>query len=333
MPKNIALLAGGYSGEYVISMRSAATIAAALDPGEYAVYTIEVTRAGWRYTGAAGETAEVDKNDFTLPLPGGRVRFDAVFIAIHGTPGEDGKLQGYFDMLGIPYAGCGAVVSALTFNKGYCNAVVREAGAAAVARSVQIPSARETAVYTPAVREMRFPLFVKPAEGGSSLGVTKLAAVDGLAEAVAKAGADGGPVIAEEFIGGRELTVGAYRHNGETVVLPPTEILSGNEFFDYEAKYTAGAAREITPADLAQADFQILQETVRSLYRLLGCRGVVRMDFILERTSNRFYFLEVNTVPGQSEASIVPQQVRAAGMSLRDFYGTLLKEALDTAGR
>ncbi len=328
MPKKIALLAGGYSGEYVISMRSAATIAAALDPEKYSVYQIEVTRGGWQYVDKAGAATAIDKNDFTLPLPEGCVRFDAAFIAIHGTPGEDGKLQGYFDMLGIPYVGSSAVVSALTFNKSYCNAVVRESGAAAVARSVQIPSARETRAYAAAVGGMRFPLFVKPAEGGSSLGVTKLGALDGLDAAVAKAGSEGGPVIVEEFIGGRELTIGAFRQGGEVVVLPPTEILSGNEFFDYEAKYTAGAAREITPADLPAADLAVLQQTVRRLYALLGCRGVVRMDFILEEASQQFFFLEVNTIPGQSDASIVPQQVRAAGRTLTDFYGALLDEVL-----
>lgn len=328
MRKNIALVAGGYSGEYDVSVRTASTIAAALHPDEYAVYTILLTKEGWTYTAGDGTTTEIDKNDFSLPVPEGRIRFDAAFIAIHGTPGEDGKLQGYFDMLGVPYTSCDAVVSALTFNKGYCNAVVRQSGLVRVARSVQIPETGKVEDRFDELKKLSFPLFVKPAEGGSSLGVTKLKSWDGLEAAVVKAAAEDSPVLVEEFINGRELTIGVYRVGGTVRVLPATEILSTNEFFDYEAKYTAGAAKEITPANLEAEDRKNLEVAAASLYDFLRCRGIVRFDFILERRTNTPYFLEVNTVPGQSEASIVPQQVVAGGSTLREFYGALLRETL-----
>jgi len=327
MKKNIALVAGGYSGEHVISLGTAATIAAHVDAERYAVYTAVVTREGWRHTTPDGGVVEIDRTDFSLPLPEGRVKFDAVFMAVHGTPGEDGKLQGYFDMLGIPYTGCNPLVSALTFNKGLTNAVVRALELAQVAPSILVT--RGDAVNAKdAAQTLRLPVFVKPCESGSSLGVSKVKDWTTLETALDMAFSEDSQAMIEQGIDGREVSIGVYRAGGVVTTLPPTEIQTDREFFDYEAKYVAGQSREITPAPLADSVLQNLQAQAARLYAGLGCRGVVRMDFLLERDTDALYFLEVNTMPGQSEASIIPQQVRAAGGSLRDFYGVLLEEAL-----
>lgn len=328
MKKNIALVAGGYSGEYVISIQSAATIEHHLDPERYRVFKISITRDGWFYTDPAANHIPVDKNDFSLTLPGEKINFDAVFIGIHGTPGEDGKLQGYFDMLGIPYASCGAVTSAVTFNKSYCNKVVATLNIVQVARSVHLfrdqPfEERELA------RSLRFPVFVKPAEGGSSLGVSKVnAPSEELGKAIERAFQEDNQVLIEEFIKGREITCGLYRSGEEVVALPLTEIISGKEFFDYEAKYTAGVSQDITPAQLPEDITLEIQETAKKLFLALNCRGMARLDFILEEGSQKLYFLEANTMPGQSEISLIPQQVKASGMSLTDFYGILIEACL-----
>ncbi|MBW8683255.1 D-alanine--D-alanine ligase [Chitinophaga rhizophila] len=327
MKKNIALVAGGYSGEYVISVKSAAVIEKHLDSSKYDVYKISITRDGWNYTGADGQLVAVDKNDFSLTINGNKVTFDAVFIGIHGTPGEDGRLQGYFEMLGIPFTSCGMVSSALTFNKSYCNKVVAALDVVNVSKSVHI--FKDQPFDTQAIlQELRLPVFVKPAEGGSSIGMSKVNTAEELAPAIEKAFHEDVQILIEEFVKGREITCGLYKTNGQLTVLPPTEIISGKEFFDYEAKYTPGVSREVTPAEAPADVLTLIQETAKKLYDKLNCRGIVRMDFIWEEANNRLFFLEVNTMPGQSENSIVPQQVRAAGMTLQEFYGTLIEECL-----
>jgi len=327
MKKNIALLAGGYSGEYVISIQTAQTIEKNLDRDLYNVYQVVVTRDGWWYESGDGEKTSVDKNDFSLPLAGGRVVFDAAFIAIHGSPGEDGRIQGYLDMLGVPYTTCNAIVSALTFNKSYCNKVVKAFNVVEIANSFHLIRDEQYSVGN-ILEKLRLPLFVKPNESGSSLGVSKVKSVEHLLPAIEKAFREDSQVLIEEYIEGRELTVGVYRLRGQVFVLPPTEIVSSNEFFDYEAKYTPGVTNEITPAPIDEKLRDQLETKASYIYRHLNCRGVVRMDFILKRETNKLYFLEVNTMPGQSENSIVPQQVRAAGMKLDDFYNALLEDCL-----
>jgi D-alanine-D-alanine ligase len=327
MKKNIALVAGGYSGEYVISVQSAAVIEQHIDSSKYTVYKIAITRDGWNYTGPAGQTIAVDKNDFTLVINGNKIKFDAVFIGIHGTPGEDGRLQGYFEMLGIPFTSCGMVTSALTFNKSFCNKIVASLGLVNVSKSVHI--FRDQPYDTNAIlQELQLPVFVKPAEGGSSIGMSKVNTAEELQPAIEKAFKEDVQILIEEFIKGRELTCGLYKSAGTFTVLPVTEILSTKEFFDYEAKYVPGMAREVTPAEAPEAIISQLQETAKALYNKLNCRGIVRMDFIWDEGNNRLFFLEVNTMPGQSENSIVPQQVRAAGKTLQEFYGTLIEECL-----
>jgi D-alanine-D-alanine ligase len=327
MKKNIALVAGGYSGEYVISVQSAAVIEKHIDSSRYNVYKISVTRDGWNYTGADGQPVAIDKNDFTLTVNGNKIKFDAVFIGIHGTPGEDGRLQGYFEMLGIPFTSCGMVTSALTFNKSYCNKVVDSLGLVNVSKSVHI--FRDQPFDTKEIlRELKLPVFVKPAEGGSSIGMSKVNTTEELEPAIEKAFKEDVQILIEEFIKGREITCGLYKSKGEFTVLPATEIISSKEFFDYEAKYTPGVTREVTPAEAPDEVTNLIKETAKKLYDKLNCRGIVRMDFIWEEAGNRLFFLEVNTMPGQSENSLVPQQVRAAGKTLQEFYGTLIEECL-----
>lgn len=326
MKKNIALLAGGYSGEYVISIQTAATIKKNLDAEKYNVYTIVVTKDGWWYEDA-GAKIPVDKNDFTLTINGEKIAFDMAFIAIHGTPGEDGRMQGYLDMLDVPYTSCNAIVSALTFNKSYCNKVVKDFNVVNIANSVHLIKGEPYSVGS-ILEQIQLPMFVKPNESGSSLGVTKVKAVEDLLPAIEKAFKEDNQVLIEEFIEGRELTIGVYRVDGKLYTLPATEIVSQNEFFDYEAKYTPGVTNEITPAPVNEQVKEMLETKSGYIYRHLNCRGVVRMDFILQNKTDKLYFLEVNTMPGQSEASIVPQQVRAAGIELRDFYGSLVEDCL-----
>lgn len=327
MKKNIALLAGGYSGEYVISIQTAQTIKKNLDTETYNVYTIVVTKDDWWYEDESGTKVSVDKNDFTLSLNGEKVTFDLAFIAIHGTPGEDGRMQGYLDMMDIPYTSCNAIVSALTFNKSYCNKVVKDFNVVNIANSVHLIKGEPYSVGS--ILEMiQLPLFVKPNESGSSLGVTKVKSVEELLPAIEKAFKEDNQVLIEEFIEGRELTIGLYRVKGKLHILPATEIVSKNEFFDFEAKYTPGVTNEITPAPITDEVKEMLETKSEYIYKHLNCRGMVRMDYILQNGTGKLYFLEVNTMPGQSEASIVPQQVHAAGKTLMECYSSIIEETI-----
>lgn len=328
MKKNIALVVGGYSGEYVVSMQSAVTIEKHLDRDLYNPYKISVTREGWYYQDHSAGNIPVDKNDFSLAINGSKVSFDAIFIGIHGTPGEDGKLQGYFDMLQLPYISCGAITSGITFNKSYCNKVVMALNVVNVSKSIHIFHNQPFDIGK-IVEGLQFPVFVKPAEGGSSIGVSKVTKPsEELSAALEKAFKEDSQVLIEEYIKGRELTCGLFRKGDEIITLPVTEILSSKEFFDFEAKYTPGVSREITPADITNDMASLIRETAKKLYCGLNCRGIVRMDFILEDHTHKLFFLEANTMPGQSENSIVPQQVKAAGMTLSDFYSILIEECL-----
>ena len=322
----IAFLTGGYSGEAVISYNSAVTIENNLDPDRYEVYKIDITRQGWYYRSPAGETVEIDKNDFSITTSGRKICFDAVFIGIHGTPGEDGKLQGYFDLLRLPYTSCDAATSALTFNKRYTVAVAAFAGIH-VARSLHLFKHPSVPVADITAR-LQLPVFVKPNNGGSSIGMSKVSVAGDLEAAIEKAFREDDQVLVEEFISGREVTVGVFKSNGQITLLPFTEIVSKKEFFDYEAKYTAGMSEEITPALIDEVMQEKIAAAAERVYQVFNCSGVVRIDFIFNPEKGEPYMLEINTVPGQSEASIVPQQVRAKGWTLQDFYSALIEEAL-----
>lgn len=326
MKKNIALVTGGFSGEAVISYKSAVTIDNNLDRELFNVYKIDINPAGWHYTMIDGRKIEVDKNDFSLQLDNQKINFDAVFIGMHGTPGEDGKLQGYFDTLKIPYTGCDATCSAITFNKRYATAVAGMSGVPVARSVVLIKNKFESPDEI--TRTLKFPVFVKPNNGGSSIGMSKVdAASEELGTAIEKAFREDNQVLVEEMIKGREFTVGVFRSEGLVQVLPLTEVRAHSDkaFFDFEAKYQ-GKSTETTPAVVDEAIATQVREMAQKVYTVFNCRGVVRIDFIYSDAEARPYMLEVNTIPGQSEASIVPQQVKANGWSLKDFYTKLVQE-------
>ncbi|MBK7040959.1 MAG: D-alanine--D-alanine ligase [Bacteroidetes bacterium] len=326
MKKNIALVAGGYSGEYAISIKTAITIENNIDKALYNVYKIILDKKNWKYTAADGTETEVDRRDFSLSLEGTKIIFDTVFIAVHGTPGEDGKFQGYLEMLGIPFTSCGAIVAGLTFNKIFCNRVVAQSGVVHVSKSIHLFKNRSLPVEE-ILKQVSLPVFVKPPEGGSSLATTKVKTPEDLQPALDAVYAIESQAMVEEFVKGREFSIGVYRVQGELTALPVTEIISSKEFFDYEAKYTPGMTNEVTPALVDEPVANNIAETAKKIYDLLNCKGICRVDFILEENTGKLYFLEINTIPGQSENSIVPQQVRATGKTLIEFYGTLIEES------
>ena len=325
----IAFVTGGYSGESVISYKSAQTIEKNLDRTRYNVYTIDITPTGWFYN-QDGNKIPIDRNDFSLSIDGTKITFDAVLIGIHGTPGEDGKLQGYFDLMDLPYTSCDAATSALTFNKRYTVAVAAFASIN-VARSIHLFKSIPVEPNS-ILDKLQLPLFVKPNNGGSSIGMSKVNAADELASAIEKAFKEDDQVLIEEYIAGREFTVGVFKTVNEIIVLPITEVRSKKDFFDYEAKYQ-GMSEETTPAIVDEAIAEKVRVTARKVYEVFNCRGVVRIDFIYNEAKQQPYILEINTVPGQSEASIVPQQVVAMGWTLKEFYSALVEDALSRRTR
>ncbi len=325
MKKKIALVTGGFSGEAQISYKSATTIYNHLDKALYDVYKIDISPEGWVYEDEDGKKSAIDKNDFSINVGAQKVRFDAVFMGMHGTPGEDGKLQGYFDLLNIPYTCCNAATSAITFNKRYTVAVASMAGIN-VAQSVHLFKHTGYDVQQ-ILATLKLPYFVKPNNGGSSIGMSKVTKEDQLEEALQKAFAEDEQVLVEEMIQGREFTVGVYKSKGKIHVLPMTEVTAHNEFFDFEAKY-GGKSSEVTPAQMDESWHQKIEAAAQKIYAVFDCRGVVRIDFIYNEERDAPYMLEINTIPGQSDASIIPQQVAAAGGNLKDFYSSLLQEVL-----
>ena len=330
MKRVIAFVTGGYSGEAEVSYKSAITMEAAIDKNIYDVYRIDITPAEWFHLTQDGKKIQVDKNDFSLLIGGKKIVFEAILIGIHGTPGEDGKLQGYFDLVGIPYTTCNAAVSALTFNKRYTVAVASFSGIH-VARSVLLIKDRfETADQI--ISQLQFPVFVKPNNGGSSIGMSKVnRPSEELGAAIEKAFREDDQVLVEEFISGREFTVGVFRAGNEIIILPITEIKTNKDFFDFEAKYSEGFTEETTPAVLDESIAENLRQTAKKIYQVFNCSGVVRIDMIYNEASGEPYMLEINTVPGQTAASIVPQQVRAKGWTLKQFYSALIEDALTRA--
>lgn len=325
MKKKIALVTGGFSGEAQISYKSAVTIDKNLDRDLFDVYKIDINLQGWFYDLPDGNKTEVDKNDFSIKVNGGKINFDAVFIGMHGTPGEDGKLQGYFDTLKIPYTSCDAATSAITFNKRYTVAVAKMGGIN-VAESVHL--FRHTAYNTNEIlAKLKLPVFVKPNNGGSSIGMSKVHKPEDLADAIEKAFKEDDQVLVEQMVSGREFTVGVFKSKGETTVLPITEVMTEKDFFDFEAKYQ-GKSTEETPANIDETVANKIREAAKKIYQVLNCRGVVRIDFIYNEESGQPFMLEVNTIPGQTDASIIPQQVRSLGWNLKDFYTKLVEEII-----
>jgi len=326
MKKKVALVTGGLSGEAQISYKSAITVNGNLDRNKFDVFQIDINPSGWWYTPENGAPQKVNRDDFSITDGGNKINFDVVLLCIHGTPGEDGKLQGYFDMLGLPYTSCDAATSALTFNKRYTVAVAAFGGIS-VANSMHL--FKHTPITPEAILEkLQLPVFVKPNNGGSSIGMSKVTTADALAPALEKAFKEDTQVLVEEFISGREFTIGVFKTKGSLLVLPITEIETSNEFFDFEAKYQ-GKSVETTPALIDETMQSQLEAAAKRVYEVLNCRGVVRIDFIYNEEKGLPYMLEVNTVPGQSAASVIPQQVKAMGMSLQEFYTSIVEESLN----
>lgn len=326
--KNIALVMGGFSGEYEISINSGNQVYGMLNHEKYNVYKIIIDRQSWYWVKNDERQGEVNKNDFSILDNGSKVTFDLAFIIIHGNPGENGVLQGYFDMLGIKYTSCGFYTSALTFNKGYCNAVVRNYGIVNVAKSTIVYGNR--GIDTGKIlSELSLPVFVKPASGGSSVATTKVKTPEALEPAIREALKHDSEVMVEEFISGREFDCGVLVAGGKKYIFPITEIIptGGHEFFDYEAKYQ-GFSNEVTPAEVESSISDEIRQVSGELYDLLNCKGVVRFDFIYDLPKKSLYFLEVNTIPGQSAESIVPKQARAMGISTQELYEMIINASL-----
>lgn len=327
MKKNIAIVAGGYSSEVVVSLKSAEGIYSFIDKDKYNLYIAILKKEDWVVRLSDGTETPINKNDFSFCENQEVKKFDFAYITIHGTPGEDGRLQGYFDMIGIPYSSCSALVSALTFNKYVCNHYLSAFGVK-IARSIRLMNG-QTIEADEAVNQLGLPVFVKPNDGGSSFGVTKVKEKEALKAAVDKAFAEGREVVLESFIKGTEVTCGCYKIKGKEVVFPITEVVTSNEFFDYDAKYN-GQVEEITPARLSEdLTLKIQRETSR-IYDILGAKGLIRVDYIIPEDGEPM-LLEINTTPGMTATSFIPQQVRAAGLNITDVMTDIIEDSLNKA--
>jgi D-alanine-D-alanine ligase len=322
--KTIAIAAGGDSSEFEISVKSAGEVAKILS-ARYNVYIIVIKGTTWYWEDQKGRYYNVDKNDFSMLYNDHRIKFDGIFIAIHGTPGENGLLQGYFDMMGIPYTSCDAFSSALTFNKQACKLYLKEYGIT-MADAVLIRKG-ETIDPSGLIEQVGLPCFVKPNDSGSSFGVTKVKKQEELLQAIDTAFKESDEVLIEAFMNGREVACGVVKTKSNTIVLPVTEIKPKNEFFDFEAKYTPGRSEEITPAEMPLTVTKEIQRISRFVYDLLGCKGIVRVDFII--IEEKPFFIEINTVPGMTKESIVPKQAEAAGISLEELYSMAVENMFE----
>lgn len=324
MKKNIAILAGGFSDEYEISIKSSRMLINNIDKKKYNCYLICITRLKWVYIDEKNKEYPVDKNDFSVKIGKAKITFDCVFNIIHGTPGEDGKILGYFDLLGIPYTSSNHCVSAFTFNKAYCNSIVESLG-------VSVPKSehlfkRDKYNIKKIIEKIKLPAFVKPCNGGSSFGTSKVKTSGEMEKAIKLAFSIDDEILVEEFINGTEITCGLFRFKNRMMVLPVTEIVPKTDFFDYEAKYK-GMSEEITPARISQNEANLCSATSVFLYNKLNCEGVVRIDYILTK-GGKMFFLEVNTVPGMSDVSIVPKQAKVFGYKLPELLDMLIEEAM-----
>lgn len=333
--KNIAVIYGSDSSEWEVSCRSGEFTSSRIDGTKYNVFEIFARFGKWELAAYRmkdsikiplheGERPEIDKNSFSVELEGQTIKFDYAYIMQHGTPGENGLMQGYLEMMGIPFSGCSAFVSAITFDKFSCKSYLRDVDFVKCADDIFIRKGDDTkGLAQRAVERLGLPLFVKPTDGGSSFGVTKVKSLEDFDAAVDAAFAEGNTVMAESSITGRELTCAVYSVKGELKALPVIEIISDNEFFDYEAKYN-GHSQEICPAEIPDQLAQRLQETSKRIYSQLGCSGVVRVDYIVT-PQEELYFLEVNTIPGMTAASLVPKMVRTAGIDMTDFLTSIIE--------
>ncbi|MDP2113541.1 MAG: D-alanine--D-alanine ligase [Bacteroidota bacterium] len=324
MKKNIAVVYGGDSSEFVVSVKSSKNVFESIDPAIYNVWKVQMKGLDWEVLEDDRVIASIDKNDFSFSKNGKNIPFDFAYITIHGTPGEDGKLQGYFDMVKIPYSTCGVYSSALTFNKYFCSNYLR---------NFKVPMAKSVRLFKGdqvdadrLVEELGLPMFVKPNAGGSSFGVTKVKEKEQLLAALEMAMNESHDILVEEFIDGPEFTCGLVKLSDQELIFPVTEVIPQNEFFDFDAKYTAGKTDEITPARISPELTQKIQQLSSRIYDLCDCSGIVRIDYILK--DGEFYFLEVNTTPGMTATSFVPQQIAAMDRKLGDVLGLIIEDKL-----
>lgn len=325
--KKVALLTGGYTNEYSISVKSAANVAKQL-AAEFEVYTLYIKPDTWHYL-IDGQFFEVDKADFSITIAGNKILFDVAFICIHGSPGEDGRLQSYFDILGIPYTSCRQLTATVTMNKFFTKMILSDISELHLAKSVLLGN-RTSAEQDIANSNMKFPLFIKPNNGGSSIGLSKVKDESQLSDALDKAFDEdfGQQILVEEFVEGREISVGVFRTEENIKVLPPSEVVLQSDFFDFETKYKSTNTIDITPARLSAIESIKVDHAASKIFTRLNCYGVVRIDFIIQKDSGNLYFLEVNTIPGQTEHSFVPKQLKAAGIDAQQFFVGLVEEAL-----
>ena len=336
MYNSVVVIYGSDSSEWEVSVRSGEFTASQIDGSRYDVYEMFARFGNWtlvayrkrgedRVLIPEQERPVIDKTDFSVILDGNKVKFDYAYIMQHGTPGENGLMQGYLEMLGVPHSGCNAFVSAITFDKFSCKSYLKDVDFVKCADDLFLRKGEGTSgLAEKAVQKLGLPMFVKPTDGGSSFGVTKVKTVEDFDKAVEYAFSEGNMLIAEAAITGRELTCAVYSDGKENVALPVIEIITENEFFDYEAKYQ-GYSREVCPAQIPDSLRDEIQEVSKKIYEHLGCAGLVRVDYI--SAEDGLYFLEVNTIPGMTSASLVPQMVRAAGMSMTDFLNSIIENS------
>ena len=333
---NIAVIYGSDSSEWEVSCRSGEYTASRIDETQYSVYEIFARFGKWqlvafrkkdsmRVTFPEEARPEVNKNDFSVNVYGEKIKLEFAYIMQHGKPGENGLLQGYFEMLGIPFSTCNAFVSAMVFDKYSCKSYLRDAAFVHLAPDYLVHRGENVAEAAErAAQRLGFPVFVKPTDGGSSFGITKVSSPEDLPTAIQYAFSEGPTVIIEKAIPGREFTCAAYRDGGEVKTLPVIEIVTANEYFDYDAKYN-GNSQEICPAPIPEGQSELIRETTRRIYSHLGCNGVVRLDYI--DGPEGLYFLEANNIPGMTSASLVPKMVRAAGLDMTQFLSTIIENA------
>ena len=325
MKKNIAIVAGGDSSEVVVSLKSATGIKSFIDAEKYNTYIVTIVGKEWNVEISETQKLSVDKEDFSFVENGNKVTFDFAYITIHGTPGENGILQGYFDLIKMPYSTCGVLASAITFNKFTCNQYLKGFGIR-VEDSILLRKGQKVSDEE-VVEKLGLPVFIKPNVGGSSFGVTKVKKTSEIQTAIENAFAEGEEVLIEKFMAGKEFTCGIYKTHEKTVVLPVTEIIPKNEFFDFGAKYK-NESDEITPARISEKLTSRIQQLTSAIYDILGCNGIVRIDYIISE-GEIINLLEVNTTPGMTATSFIPQQVAAAGMTMSEVMTDIIESKLN----
>ena len=323
LKRNIAIVCGGDSSEHDVSLRSAQGLYSFFDKDRYNVYIVDIKGQDWHVELPGGITARIDRNDFSFVEDGKAKLFDYAYITIHGTPGENGILQGYFDLMGLHYSTSGVLVEAMTFDKFVLNQYLRSYGVS-VADSLLIRQGYEQLVSDDEIEQrIGMPCFVKPAADGSSFGVSKVKNKDQLAPAIRKAMLESSEIMVEQFLEGTEISIGVYKTREKSVVLPATEVVTSNEFFDYDAKYN-GQVEEITPARLPEDVTRRVREITSHIYDILHCNGIIRIDYIISK-EGKISMLEVNTTPGMTVTSFIPQQVRAAGLEMKDVLTDIVE--------